>query len=272
MNPTLLTFAFAPAITASFMLLLASALMLVNKLSRAASAALARAPLLDLVVASFTFIPWIVASILAGWAGFIGALVGQLLALYAWCFSHEMIHREAARGPRIIAFLNRTVGRWRNHLALLVTLVALPGFWFIRFIQAFAYWPLVVLLGFPRYRQGEWVNVSRHKFDGLVGHDLVWCLYCDWMTGVYALGAEMLRNVESFWCPIRFYDGKKCANCRTDFPDIDAGWVPADGTMREVEQLLHEKYGHGQRTWFGHPARLTVKGKPIETYAQTVNE
>ena len=270
MNPTLLTFAFALAITASSMLLLASALMLVNKLSRGASDALARAPLLDVIVAAFTILPCILASIRAGWIGFAGALVGQLLALYAFCLVHETLHPGARRGPRIVRFINRTVGRLRNHVALIVTLVALPGFWFIRFIQAFAYWPLVALLDFPRYRQSDWVNVSRQKFDGLVGHDLVWCLYCDWMTGVYALGAEMLRNVESFWCPIRFYDGKKCANCRTDFPDIDAGWVPADGTMREVEQLLHEKYGPGQpRAWFGHPARITVKGKPIEAYAQT---
>jgi len=272
MNAYLLTFASATLATAASLLSLAAALSLVGKLGRAGRSVIdraARAPLLDVIVASFTCLPWLVALILGGWIGFAGALVGQFLALYAWCFAHELAHREAARGPRIVKFLNRTVGRWRNHLALLVTLIALPGFWFIRVVQIVAYWPLVALLGFPRYRQSEWVNVSRQKFDGLVGHDLAWCLYCDWMTGVYSLGAEMLRNVESFWCPIRFYDGKKCANCRTDFPDIDHGWVPADGTMREVEQLMHEKYGSGHRTWFGHPARITVKGKPVETYAQT---
>ena len=269
MNSALMTFTWALATATTSLLILTAGLTLLNKLARRASDALARAPLLDVIVASFTWLPWVVSSMLGGWIAFAGALVGQLLALYAFCLMHEMLHPGARRGPRIIKFLNRTVGRWRNHVALLVTLVALPGFWFIRAVQIVAYWPLVVLLGFPRYRPGEWVNVSRQKFDGLVGHDLVWCLYCDWMTGVYSLGAEMLRNVESFWCPIRFYDGKKCANCRTDFPDIDHGWVPADGTMREVEQLLQEKYGEGHRTWFGHPARLTVKGKPIETYAQT---
>jgi len=269
MNPVLLTFGAALATTAAALLLLGLALTLLNKFIRRTAERFARAPMLDVIVASFTWVPWVVAGVQGGWLAFAGALVGQLVALYAWCLMHETLHREAARGPRIVRFINRTVGRWRNHLALLVTLVALPGFWFIRFIQAFAYWPLVVLLNFPKYRQSEWVNVSRQKFDGLVGHDLVWCLYCDWMTGVYALGAEMLRNVESFWCPIRFYDGKKCANCRTDFPDIDHGWVPADGTMREVEQLMQEKYGHGRRSWFGHPARITLKGKPIETYAGT---
>ncbi len=272
MNPALMTLASSLAITAAALLVLAGVLTLINKLARRASERLARAPLLDVIVATFTWVPWVVASILGGWLGFAGSLAGQLVALYAWCLAHEMLHPGAARGPRIVKFLNRTVGRWRNHFALLVTLIALPGFWFIRLVQIVAYWPLVALLDFPRYKQSDWVNVSRQKFDGLVGHDLVWCLYCDWMTGVYSLGAEMLRNVESFWCPIRFYDGKKCANCRTDFPDIDHGWVTADGTMREVEQVMQEKYGTGQRTWFGHPARITVKGKAIETYAETATE
>ena len=96
----------------------------------------------------------------------------------------------------------------------------------------------------------------------LVGHDLIWCLYCDWMTGVYSLGAEMLRNVESFWCPIRFYDGKKCENCRIDFPDVDGGWVAADGTMADVTRVMDEQYPEGAvNRWFGHPARLTVNGE-----------
>ena len=100
--------------------------------------------------------------------------------------------------------------------------------------------------------------------EGLVGHDLIWCLYCDWMTGVYSLGAEMLRNVESFWCPIRFYDGKKCENCRTDFPDIDGGWTDAHGTMADVEKGMQAMHGGGNHAWFGHPSRtpLTIKGRP----------
>ena len=106
-------------------------------------------------------------------------------------------------------------------------------------------------------------TTSRESFDGLVGHDLIWCLYCDWMTGVYSLGAEMLRNVESFWCPIRFYEGKKCENCNVDFPDINGGWVKADGNMQDVENVMEEKYGSGERAWFGHPVRLTVKGEEV---------
>jgi thiol-disulfide isomerase/thioredoxin len=97
--------------------------------------------------------------------------------------------------------------------------------------------------------------VSRQKFEGLVGQDLIWCLYCDWMTGVYSLGAEMLRNVESFWCPIRFYDDKKCENCKLDFPDIERGWVAKEGTMEDVEEVLKKMYANSQSSWFGHPER-----------------
>ncbi len=230
---------------------------------RSVAHAFTRAPILDLIVASFSWIPWVIAACLGGWGAFLGSLAGQLALLYLWIAFHEWLHADAAKGPRIVKTLNRLVGRWRNHTALIVTLIAYPGFWLIRFMELLVYPLLVWLLKFPRYRHGDWVNVSRQKFDGLIGHDLIWCLYCDWMTGVYSLGGEMLRNVESFWCPIRFYDGKKCANCRIDFPDIDHGWTSADATMADVEKNLMDHYADGQRTWFNHPARLTVKGQPL---------
>jgi hypothetical protein len=231
---------------------------------RAIAAVCARAPGLDVCVSLLTWLPWVAMGIAFGWRGLLGALCGQLVALMTWIVLHELTHRQAVRGPRIVKFINRAVGRLRNHSALWVTLIALPGFLFIRFIEIGCYPLLIWLLGFPRYRQAEWVNVSRQKFEGLVGHDLLWCLYCDWMTGVYSLGAEMLRNVESFWCPIRFYDGKKCENCKLDFPDLADGWVPPTGAMADVEQTLEKHYGGTtERTWFGHPARITVKGESI---------
>jgi hypothetical protein len=222
-----------------------------------------RAPLLDFMLGIFSWIPWIIASLAFGWRGFFGAILGEAIALAIWIAGHELIHREAAKGPRIIKVLNRTVGRWQNYVALLVTTIAFPGFLMIRAIELICYPLLVMLLKFPKYPQAEWVNISRQKFSGLVGHDLIWCLYCDWMTGVYSLGAEMLRNVESFWCPIRFYEGKKCDNCKIDFPDIAGGWVPADGTMAHVAHTLETMYTNhdGDRAWFGHPVRLTVKGQ-----------
>ena len=144
-----------------------------------------------------------------------------------------------------------------------MSVLALPGFLGIRLSQVVIYPMLVGLLRFPRYKTGEWINCSRQHFQGLIGHDLIWCLYCDWMTGIYSLGGEMLRNVESFWCPIRYYDGKKCENCVREFPDIDHGWVPAGGTMAQVSDKLVAMYDNdADRAWFGHPVRLTVNGRP----------
>lgn len=231
---------------------------------RALGERLVRAPLLDLVVTYFTAAPMIVGPILAGWAGLAAAVLAQIVATYVWCIVHELFHPAARRGPRIVKVINRRVGRFRNHAALWATAVVVPVFWLVR-VAEILLWPcLVVLVRFPRYRHGDWVNCSRQKFDGLVGHDLVWCLYCDWMTGVWVLGTEMLRNVESFWCPIRFDHDKKCDNCRQDFPDLDGGWVDADGTMDDVTRVLEERYPEGARenTWFGHRTRLTVEGRP----------
>jgi len=225
---------------------------------------LARAPALDVIVAAFTWFPWVFGLSNAGWPGLVAAFLGQVAGMLLWVLWHERRHADAIKGPTIYRTLNRLVGRWQNHAALWVTMIALPGFWFIRLMEYVCYPMLVVLLKFPKYRQGDWVNVSRQKFEGLVGHDLIWCLYCDWMTGVYSLGAEMLRNVESFWCPIRFYDGKKCDNCKLDFPDVTNGWVPPDGSMGDVVATLEKQYGDGRREWFNHPARLTINGKPVE--------
>lgn len=223
----------------------------------------ARAPALDLIVALFTWIPWVVGLLRFGWWGLLAALAGQVATYFVWVAYHEQMYRRDMRGPRIVKVLNRTVGRWQNHAALWGTLIVLPAFWHFRLVEFIVYPMLVWTLDFPRYRHRDWVNVSRHKFEGLIGHDLFWCLYCDWMTGVTALGMEMLRNVESFWCPIRFYDGKKCENCKLDYPDVDHGWVPADGTMRDVEKTLNKMYGDGDRSWFGHRTRLTVNGRAV---------
>lgn len=258
------TFFITLAAVAVVVLIVAQLLTVVGRFGvagRAIGRAASRAPGLDAVVFGFTVGPAVCAVAIAGWAALPASLLGQLLALYLWTAVQEVTHRRDQTGPRIVDFLNRTIGRLRNHIALIVTLIALPVFLLIRVLQVIAYPLLIWLLRFPRYRQAEWINVSRQKFDGLIGHDLIWCLYCDWMTGVYALGAEMLRNVESFWCPIRFLDPNKCENCRVDFPDIDGGWVGPGGSMHDVQAVMEEKYGTGRREWFGHPARLTVEGK-----------
>lgn len=261
------TFLFTTAIVAGLELGLGLLLFLLPRAGppgRALTEIAARAPLLDLVVAVMTWIPWLAAGLADGWRGFASAVAGQVLAMCVWVLGHETIHRRPERGPRLGKTHARLVGRWRNLTALWFSLLGVPVLWGIRFGEMILYPPLCWLMGFPSYRQSEWVNVSRQKFQGLVGHDLIWCLYCDWMTGVYALGGEMLRNIESFWCPIRFYDDKKCANCRVEFPDIDGGWVSAQGTMADVQETVLRFYADGHREWFGHPARLTIEGRRAE--------
>ena len=216
-----------------------------------------RAPGLDVVVTVFTVLPWLAGGWWLGWRGLLAGVAAQVVTIHVWSFLHERFHSQAAKGPRILKVLNARVGRPRNHAALWVTALAVPVFWLVRVAEWIVYPPLILLVRFPRYKQGEWVNVSRQKFEGLVGWDLIWCLYCDWMTGIWSLGTEMLRNVESFWCPIRFLSAKKCENCRIDFPDLDGGWVKADGTMADVARVLEEKYPENGRPygWFGHPSR-----------------
>ena len=267
MTPLLRIATFTLVGTAGF----AGLLHLIPRLSAAGtriSAWLCRAPGLDLVVSLVTWIPPTVLGIVYGWRGVVGSIIGQVLGVLVWTLAHELANRESARGPRIVTFLNRTVGRLNNHVALWATAVALPIFILIRVAELTIYPVLILVVGLPRYRHADWVNVSRQKFQGLVGHDLLWCLYCDWMTGVYAFGAEILRNVESFWCPIRFADRKKCDNCKLDFPDIHGGWVAPEGTMRDVVATMEKMYGttananlpQGLRhSWFGHPARTKAE-------------
>ena len=251
------------------MLVPAGILLLLPRLGRpgrAMSEAGCHAPLLDVWITWFIIVPLFAGPIWAGWWGLLGAVIGQVAAVLIWTGLHELAHPAARRGPRIVKVINRKVGPVRNITAVWLTAIVVPMFWIVRMAQVFIYPLLTRLVALPRYRHAEWVNVSRHKFSGLVGHDLIWCLYCDWMTGVWSLGSEMLRNVESFWCPIRFDSEKKCERCRQDFPDIDNGWIRADGTMSEVTDLL-DRMHDGHHGWFSHPTRLTVHGEPVHDRA-----
>jgi hypothetical protein len=238
---------------------------------------LARAPGLDLIVTLLTVGPGIVGFTLgmsvgegAGWGQALWLLVvsvaAQAVALIVWARAHELAKgKPKSRETSIARTLDAVIGPARNHLAVWWTAWAVPVFTLVRLAEYVVYPPLIWLVRFPRYKHGEWINISRHKMDGLVGYDLIWCLYCDWMTGVWSLGSEMLRNVESFWCPIRFSDTNKCENCKIDFPDVNSGWVKPEAGMEAVTATLREKYGRdGTNAWFGHPARLTVEGKEVE--------
>ncbi|MFP4143936.1 MAG: Fe-S cluster assembly sulfur transfer protein SufU [Phycisphaeraceae bacterium] len=263
-------FLLSTTIVAGAELLAGTALVLLPRFGsrgRRAADALARAPLLDVVWAAATVLPWLVAGLVAGWPALFGAILGQVVAVYLWIAGHELVHYRAARGPRIVRFHHRLVGTLPNQVSLWLTAVALLPLWSIRLLEVAAYPVLVKLLNFPRYDHGEWINLSRHKFQDLVGHDLLWCLYCDWMTSVWALGSEMLRNVESFWCPIQFPNRAKNQRARTEFPDAATHWVPADGSMEQVVDLLERKYQGGRRTWFGHPDRADEPPEPAAVAA-----
>ena len=213
------------------------------------------APGIDLALAYFMLLPIIAGSLVSGWTGVGVGLLAEISVLWIWIFAHEFAHRDVEKG-QIFRTLSSIKGKGRTHLAVWITALAIPLFWIVRFTEIIVYPPLTKLVGLPKYENKDWVNVSRHKFEGLIGYDLIWCLYCDWMTGVWSLGTEMLRNVESFWCPIRFDSNKKCENCQLDFPDINGGWVAADGTMKDVSDVLQQKYDDkGDSAWFGHPCR-----------------
>ncbi|MGE3109303.1 MAG: hypothetical protein AB7G11_12100 [Phycisphaerales bacterium] len=244
----------------------------------------AQAPLLDVVVFVLTMGPVVSAvalwwsvpgegafarSALAGgslWVNLGAALVAQGVAILVWCEVHLLAHPGVRRGARIVKSLNRAVGPVRNNLAVWWTAAAVPTFTIIRITQYVVYPPLTWIVGLPRYNNAHWVNVSRQKFSGLVGYDLIWCLYCDWMTGIWSLGSEMLRNIESFWCPIRYSSPEKCENCVREFPDIDAGWAKETTDIGEAARIIESKYPGpgGVNAWFGHPVRLTRDGVGVE--------
>lgn len=244
------------------------------------SAWFCRAPGLDLLITYFTVLPMFTGlaygvGYMGGWFGWLWGLsagvIGQIIGVLIWTVAHELVHRKHVKGPRIVGHINARVGRVRNHAAVWTTALAVPVFWLLRVAEYVVYPPLTWLIQLPKYNHADWVNVSRHKFNGLVGHDLIWCLYCDWMTGIWSLGGEMLRNVESFWCPIRFDSTKKCENCKVDYPDVVGGWALSDGTMADVVAVLDKHYPGPNNTnpWFGHPSRktveLTVKGEEPKT-------
>jgi hypothetical protein len=224
-----------------------------SRIAFAISEKISRAPWLDFFISLFTWIPWVAGALLMGWLGIVASLCAQFLALHTFCLTDRLMRGK--KGRTLTDAQNKLLGPIRNQIALLATTPAVPLFAMIRVIELLVY-PIVAWLAkLPRYRNGDWVNLSRHKYDGLIGYDLVWCWYCDWMTGLWALGTEMLRNIESFWCPIQFRDDVKNTHAIIDFPDI-AKWAPADGTMEDAVKAFEKHYdGIRENSWWGHPDR-----------------
>ena len=233
-----------------------------TRIAYAITEKVAQAPLLDLFVSLFTWAPWVAGALLNGWIGFMGAVIAQLVFLHVFCVVHRALRGFRKKKARTLTDAQgRVLGPFRNQLCLMVQTPAILVFAQVRLAEILLY-PAIAWLGkLPTYRSSEWVNLSRHKYDGLIGYDLLWCWYCDWMTGIWALGSEMLRNIESFWCPIRFRSPDKNTNISIDFPDVEK-WVSADGTMEDAVLAFEAHYnGIGKNSWWGHPDRRSPERK-----------
>lgn len=212
---------------------------------------------LDFWMVIFVFAPPLTALVFS-LTNFIYAILSQAAFLFIFCELHEFYFRKFknVRGKRLLGSLGKSLGRTRVVGGFYLTLLAIPCFFVIRVGQLTVYPLLHWVLRFPAYKSDDWIQLSRQKYHGLVGIDLLWCLYCEWSAGVYALGGEMIRNNESFWCPIRFYDQKHCDNCTLDFPDLKQ-WIPQDQGIEKVEKLLEAQYPPNQKVnaWYDHPSR-----------------
>lgn len=224
-----------------------------TRLAYAVTDRIAVAPALDCFISLFTWIPWVAGFWLSGWWGLLAAVAAQLCFLHAFCLVHRALRGK--KGRTLTDAQGRVLGPIRNQLCLLVQTPAIFCFVGIRITELVLYPPIAALGRLPTYKQGEWVNLSRHKYDGLIGYDLLWCWYCDWMTGLWSLGSEMLRNIESFWCPIQFKSAEKNRHASIDFPDVKK-WAPADGTMEDAVRVFEAHYdGKAKNSWWGHPDR-----------------
>lgn len=198
-----------------------------------------------------------------------------MLAVYATQIAalevFDVLHTRIALRRRIpVLEINRTLGRrfgsFRNRFGLWGTVPSIPFFLLNRLGQYTSWYPLVWVLGFTRLNHADYISVSRHKIRNLAGADLVWCLYCDWMTGGWSLTSEMLNEVESYWCPLSFADKEKCEKCSEFFRM--GHWVPPDASAAEVQAVAGIKGGgRFQRDALRCASACNAPEAPVETAA-----
>lgn len=205
---------------------------------------LARPPAVDCVVILYTAAPWIAggfagAQIHQHWLGGVGGVaavtVAQILALEIFDWVHcRIAARQGIQDLQINRSIERRFGKLKNRTCLWLTVPSIPFFLYNR-LGFLGYFLFEWMLGFSHFKSSDYITVSRQKIQNLVGADLVWCLYCDWMTGGWTLTSEILNEVESFWCPLKFSDATKCAKCANYFSI--GHWTPPQTTAAEIGKI-----------------------------------
>lgn len=211
----------------------------------------------DAVIAIFTLGPIALALALprtreGGWVAWLASpVVASCVFLALWCVGDELIRGERG-GFRIWRYWLRRDGLLRYLLGWSI-LLAVPVFWMIRVAEVVVYPALNAAWGLPRLRTRDFIALSRHKTRGLVGADYLFCLYCEWMTGLWSMGTEMLRHLESMWCPLRFGRAEQCDRCSATFPDIPEWTDPEEGmpAIQRFYELHYEGRPLGERSHLG---------------------
>lgn len=216
---------------------------------------LALQPWVDIFVFTLLALPWVVATLVGGAAGLLGACSGQALGSIAFSWIHRYAQDRKTLQPGPIRALAGRVGAVRVFLGLLISLSALPILIAMRAMQL-TIWPVFArVMMLPRERSGMYFSFTRHKAKGMMGVDLLWALYTEWAMGVWALSAQIMRHAASLWCPMRFADDAKNTACATDFPDVARWGEPGD--LQGAVRIVQEMHSKGRTSWFGHPSRAT---------------
>lgn len=207
----------------------------------------------DAVIGLFTLGPFALALALpaarqGGWLAQLIAPAGAMVVFTVlFCIVDEALRGERG-GFRIRAYWTGRDG-WARYLTGWLCFAATPVFWLIRAGQILLYPPLRWAWGLPRLRARDYIALSRHKTKGLAGADYLFCVYCEWMTGLWSLGTEMLRHLESMWCPLRFRGEGQCERCAATFADLEHWADPAEGLagVQRFYELHYEGLPLGER-------------------------
>ena len=113
----------------------------------AISEKITRAPLLDLFISLFTWMPWAAGAWLGGWRGVVAALVAQFFAIHAFCLTDRILRGK--KGRTLTDAQNKLLGPVRNQLALFATTPAVLLFVIARLTEIFVYTPVAWLAKLP---------------------------------------------------------------------------------------------------------------------------